>query len=160
MELTPASGRRSVTRMLKQNATRAHARSWEAVAISLLLLLALLVAPICGQLCTTQACSRLSSTGTEAQCHFTPGSGGGSVHLHAVRNCGAPDLQMANLASSFKPGTLQALRSVSSARSDYVPSMELSNGLKAYHRACNGCCTDSPPLGPSTLPATTTVLRI
>src|SRR5260370_1874733 len=73
--------------------TRIRIASWPLRAVSLLTLVALLVAPGCAPLCASQDCRRTdASATTKGNCH-----GAGATHreaalIHGFRNCNLPEL--------------------------------------------------------------------
>src|SRR6266478_1812719 len=127
-------------------------------ALSLVTLMALLVAPACAPLCAAQACMQASgSAGMESHCHFRGIAHGGEAHLHSVQGCGAPELQLANLTSANRRESLQRDRATVSAHGVGVVSAEHSSPL-AHHR---GACRigEEPPSYSCSSPARA-VLRI
>src|SRR5258708_4968853 len=67
--------------------------SWALRAVSLLTLMALLVAPNCAPLCAAKSCPQAAASGEAGgSCH-----GAGAMHhkgllLHGIRNCNLPEL--------------------------------------------------------------------
>lgn len=120
-------------------------------------ILALIVAPACAPLCAAQACTQAPvSAGTGSHCHSREVANGSAFHLHSVQGCGAPELQVANLPSVSKLGSLQRDRSTVSA-SGLDVSAEHPHPL-AYHRTPCDAGLGSPPHSCSAI--STVVLRI
>src|SRR5260370_33900550 len=79
--------------------------SWLARIASLVTLLALVVAPACAPLCAAQACTQASVTaGGGSHCHSREVVKESAVRIRAVHNCGAPELQVADLTSASRRG--------------------------------------------------------
>jgi hypothetical protein len=129
---------------------------WGAAAASLVTLLALLAAPVCAALCAAQACA-LPGAATEAPCHFSAAAQGSALHFHATHNCGARELQAADLTSTNLRSSLRAQRLRISAGSFDPLSPGLLPRMENYGAA--SCPYTPPPEHPSS-PFTTVVLRI
>ncbi len=87
VRLTQADGQRSVIKeMLK--ATRIRIASWPLRALSLLTIVALLVAPTCAPLCAGQNCRRADASATANEsCHRAGTAHHDALFVHGIRNC-------------------------------------------------------------------------
>src|SRR6267143_1101713 len=133
-------------------------RAWLARIASLMTILALIVAPACAPLCAAQACMQAPvSAGMGSHCHTRGVANGSAVHLHSAQGCGSPELQVANLPSVSRLGSLQRDRSTVSTSGLDVRSAEHLQPL-AYHRTPFDAGLGSPPHSCSAV--STVVLRI
>ena len=99
--------------------------------------LTLVVTPVCAPLCAAQICSRPSSSAaTEAPCHLTAATGDNVSQVHAVQNCGAPELPAAIVTSSNKNDVLQAYSSASFVGGTDVFSQQLPALLAQRTDSC------------------------
>src|SRR6267143_198585 len=119
-------------------------RAWLARIASLMTILALIVAPACAPLCAAQACMQAPvSAGMGSHCHTRGVANGSAVHLHSAQGCGSPELQVANLPSVSRLGSLQRDRSTVSASRLGVLSLVHPSPL-AHHRAACSADVESP----------------
>jgi hypothetical protein len=132
-------------------------RGWATVTASLVTLLALVVAPICASLCAAQACSQAPGAATKAPCHFAEAAKGNGLHSRAAQNCGALELQAADLTSTNSRSSLQAQRLRICPGLFDLLSPEL---LPRMENHCAADCAHTPPPEHPSSPAATVVLRI
>src|SRR6267143_4182109 len=119
--------------------------SWLARIASVVTLLALVVAPACAPLCAAQVCTQASVTaGMGSHCHSREVVNESAVHIRAVQNCGAPELQVAELTSASRRGSFQRDRATVSAGelgvlfADHLPPL-------AHHRVPRSAGLEPPP---------------
>jgi hypothetical protein len=135
----------------------AHAaRRLTTLAICLLVTLAISVAPVCGSLCSAQACSRIAQTTAESPCHFAGAAQDRAVQLHASRTCGTPEFQVADL-SSFKMRQLLRAAYSKIAALEAIATPVFASFLND-DRGANG--PSSPPTHGQTSPGSSVILRI
>jgi len=141
------------------SATLKRAKIHVAKAVSVLTLLALVVAPACAPLCATRACALArSAVGTESHCGSSEAAGKGAIHFHAVQNCGSPQVQAANLTNTNWRGWLQKDRAPLSGGGVGILSATTHRFASQKHGAVRGAPTGPP--GSSRFPADAVVLRI
>lgn len=125
---------------------------------SLLTILALVIAPSCGPLCAAQACTPApGSAGMESHCHLHGTLNGRAPLLHTVQNCGAPELQAADLTSANWREPAQKDRATASAGRLAFLSLGLSSA-GARNSDAIAAEVESPPHSCSAI--TKVVLRI
>jgi hypothetical protein len=158
LKLTRTRRRRSVENIEMKGATLERAKVIVAKAVSVLTLLALVVAPACTPLCAARFCSLAPpAVGTESHCHLSGTTNESTAHIHGVQNCGAPRVQAATLTNTSWRESLQKDRAMVSdggldilSAAHHFPSQN--------HGTVRGAPTGPPQSSHS--PADTVVLRI
>ncbi len=92
--LTQADGRRSVINRIEMpKVMRIRVARWPLRALSLLTIVALLVAPNCEPLCAGQNCRRIdASDKANESCHGVGTAHHEALLIHGIRNCNLPEL--------------------------------------------------------------------
>lgn len=156
--LTPGRGRRSVRKTTMIGTTLLRPRSWQAAAVSLVTVVALVVAPSCAPLCAAQMCSQAPTLSTsEKHCHASASMHNDVPQIHAVQNCSAPELAAAALSSVNKGNALKEYRSAASGAAPYPPSQDLPAISTTNLRSC---CANAGSLRRSDSFLATIILRI
>jgi len=141
------------------SATLKRAKIHVEKAVSVLTLLALVVAPACAPLCATRACALArSAVGTESHCGSSEAAGKGAIHFHAVQNCGSPQAQAASLPNTNWRVLLRLDRTTISGGGVGILSATTHRFASQKHGAVRGAPTGPP--GSSRFPADAVVLRI
>jgi hypothetical protein len=95
------------------------------MVVSVLTLLALLVAPICAPLCAAQTCLRAKSAiATETHCHGETAASQDGSQIHTVLNCNSSEMPAAALFAGNKSDILQTFRPSSQVAGPHAVSLE------------------------------------
>lgn len=104
----------------------------------MVMLVGLVVAPSCCPLCAAQSFGQgPDATEMTSNCHSHVVADHGAVYLQAVRSCGVPDLQAANLP---------ALNRLMSLRGVRAKAFHGGNGVR-YVNHCLRSAANSTPIG-------------
>lgn len=156
--LTPGRQRCSVKKKEMRDAIPPREKNWRATAVSLLTLLALLVAPVCAPFCGGQACLQAQTAmASETHCHAEMAADNNSSQMHATLNCNSSELPVAALSTGNKRDIPQASRPRSQVASMHAVSQEFASILAEN---CMSRSTNTESLPSSTSFLAMGVLRI
>src|SRR6267143_1080730 len=135
-----------------------RAKGLLAKAISLMTLVALLVAPACTSLCAAQPCAQARySSATEGHCHAATSMHHEVQRIHAVKKCNSPEMPPATLTSNIKNEVLRASRPTAPVHICLGHSQEWHKNPSVQMRTS---CTAKAALVQSVLFPATSILRI
>jgi hypothetical protein len=144
--------------MAMNNAIPRLERSWRATAVSILTLLALLVAPVCAPFCAAQTCLRAQTAiAPETHCHAETAVNTDGSQIRAVLNCNSSELPVAALLAGNQSDMSPISPTASPVAGQHAVSQEFASILPV-NRASRSAHTE--PLRSSTSLLATGVLRI